>query len=284
MLYVGAEGAHIVPLGRAETRVGSTPIQASTPLEAGSTVSVPGVELVIETEDAPKDDDEDAVWVVERVGGGLFGVGARGITLGSGVADDVRVEGLPQGAVALRVAQGRLFAEATTEVRVGDSVLPAGGIQSLVADDVVAVAAVQLRILAGDVAGAGSTAGVGGRDEPARPTRVELAYLPRGGRLSLTLQGEEYALYLADRRCDLVACLLRPPTPYRPGDAIPDEVLMSKLWPRTDVSGSALNVLLHRLRKDLVRAGVDGCDTIARPPGGGAVRFSLDTRAHVMVC
>jgi len=42
-------------------------------------------------------------------------------------------------------------------------------------------------------------------------------------------------------------------------------------------------VLLHRLRKDLDRAGLDGSLLLNRSEGGGATRFTLRRQARVEV-
>ena len=99
----------------------------------------------------------------------------------------------------------------------------------------------------------------------------------------MVLGGEETAVYLPGRRCDLAACLLQPPAPYAPGDPIPDEVLTPRVWPGGTPTRSAVGVLLHRLRNDLVEAGLDGTALVERAEGGGATRFAVPAGASVTV-
>lgn len=284
MLHVSADGPQVVPLGRGPTEVSGRSISSASSLVDGDQISVPGLELTVETETLPNDDDESAaVWVVERVGGGMFGVGPKGVRIGSGPNDDVRIEECSEGVLTLRLAQGHLVLEANAEIRLRDELLEEGSIETLRSGDRFDVGDVGFRAVAAWPHGAASTQVDEALEEGPLPSFVRLVFLPRGGRLSLTIDGREFSVYLADRRCDLVASLLRPPEPYEAGDPVPDDVLMSKLWPRRDVTASALNVLLHRLRKDLVRAGVDGGTIIARAPGGGAVRFTIRKSAQVEV-
>lgn len=112
---------------------------------------------------------------------------------------------------------------------------------------------------------------------------VRLEFLPRGGRLRFEWRsGEERDVYLADRRCDLVAALLQPPAPYAPGDFLGDELLLGRIWQGGLAGRTNLNVLVHRVRKDLARAGLAE-HLIERSEGGGATRFVLapDTRVDV---
>ena len=89
--------------------------------------------------------------------------------------------------------------------------------------------------------------------------------------------------YLAGRRCDLAACLLEPPGPYEAGELIPDEVVIERVWPDGTTARSAVGVLLHRLRRDLVHAGLDGAALVVRAEGGGATKFAVPPGASVVV-
>jgi len=283
MLYVSGEGPQIAALGRSPTEVGGQALASVANVDDGDVIEVPGLRLTVHAEELPRDDGAAPVWVVELLGGNLFGVGSQGVSLGSGPNDDVRIEGCPPGAIHLRLAQERLVLEANADVTLRGCPLAAGSVESLRSGDVVALGDVRLRVVAGGQAGLATTVGASAGDESSFPSRARLDFLPRGGRLTLDVDGKEYSTYLADRRCDLVACLLQPPSPFQPGEAIPDDVVIGRVWPRRDVGASALTVLLYRLRRDLVNAGVDGGGLVARAPGGGAVRFSLRRGAIVEV-
>jgi hypothetical protein len=108
--------------------------------------------------------------------------------------------------------------------------------------------------------------------------------LPRGGRVVFTIGGRALAVYLADRRFDLVSALLRPPAGYAAGEFIPDDAVRSIVWPRKpSVSRPEINMLISRCRKDLVDAGIAGPRLLERSPGGGGTRIALAPGAAIDV-
>ncbi|MFK7991702.1 MAG: hypothetical protein AB8I08_37140 [Sandaracinaceae bacterium] len=118
-----------------------------------------------------------------------------------------------------------------------------------------------LRVVAGGDLLSGSTLAV----EPAGTAQaVTLAFLPRGGRLTVTVDGDERSVYLPDRRCDFVAVLLAPPGEVSAGDFVSDEFVWSRVWGKKPSGKKTLNVLLHRLRRDLDRVGLDGSALVER--------------------
>lgn len=283
MMYVCGDGPQVVGLGRGSTEIGGQALASVAPVDDGDVIDIPGLRLVVQSEELPPEDAADPTWVVEVIGGNLFGVGPQGVSVGSGASDDVQIEGWPPGAVFLRLVQGRLVLETKTEIALRGEVLSPDSIESLRSGDLLGLGAVQLRVVAGGYVGLATTVGMGDSAEASYPSVVRLAFMPRGGRLTVNVDGKEYSTYLSDRRCDLVACLLQPPAPFAPGDAIPEDVVMGRVWPRRDIGPSAFYVLLHRIRRDLVNAGMDGGELIARAPGGGALRFSLRRGAVVEV-
>ena len=108
-----------------------------------------------------------------------------------------------------------------------------------------------------------------------------IEFLPRGGRLHATIGGHLVTVYLSEKRCDLIAALLRPPTPLVAGEFIPDDVLLPRLWPGRTMTRVDLNTLVHRTRQDLAPLGIDPGELLARAPGGGATRFTLAPGAIV---
>jgi hypothetical protein len=115
------------------------------------------------------------------------------------------------------------------------------------------------------------------------PSLVHLEFLTRGGRLTVSHDGVQRAVYLPERRCDLVAALLKPPPPFAPGDFVPDEVILPRIWPGRTMSRVDLNVLIHRARHDLVRAEINGAAILDRIEGGNATRFRVARDAQVTV-
>lgn len=120
------------------------------------------------------------------------------------------------------------------------------------------------------------------RAEPPRfAVVVVLEFLPRGGQLTIEIGGELRTMALSERRCDMVACLLQPPTPFQAGEFIPEEVLCARVWPGEKNGRTELNSLLYRLRQALTDEGIDPAPLFERR--GGGLRFCLAPRARVVV-
>ncbi len=78
--------------------------------------------------------------------------------------------------------------------------------------------------------------------------------------------------------------LLGPPRGYRPGEYLPDEVLIPAVWSGGPFrTRSDLNVLLHHTRKALMKAGLNPNQVLSRAKMGGATCFLLATNARVEV-
>ncbi|MEZ4235657.1 MAG: winged helix-turn-helix domain-containing protein [Myxococcota bacterium] len=109
-----------------------------------------------------------------------------------------------------------------------------------------------------------------------------LEFLPRGGRLSVAVGGQEHALWLPERRFALVVSLLDPPR-HAGGEVVPDEIVLARVWPRQPHKSRVdLNVLVARLRRDLEEASLS-TQCVVRAPGGGGTRFPLAPGAEVVV-
>ena len=116
------------------------------------------------------------------------------------------------------------------------------------------------------------------------PSAVEIEMLPRGGLIKFRLASGEHAVYLADRRFDLLVALLQPPGGHVPGEFVTDDTVRAIVWPRNPgVSRPEINVLISRCRRDLVDAGLNGPRLIQRAPGGGGTRFTLAPGARIAV-
>jgi len=108
--------------------------------------------------------------------------------------------------------------------------------------------------------------------------------LPRGGRIVFTVAAGERAVYLADRRFDLLMALLRPPEGHQPGEFVSDDAVRAVVWPRNPaVSRPEINMLISRCRRDLIDAGLAGPRLIERAPGGGGTRFAVGPKAQIVV-
>lgn len=282
IVHPTTDGVALVSLRR-----GEAPGATETTLVDGTRLSFPGLTLTVRASTSV--DTAAPSWVLRHSGGGIFGVDARGLSVGSGPDDDLRIADCPPRSAVFHVVHGELQIEAAVALSVkprkGEMVrLAAGSEHRLSRGDVVHLGRAQITVVVGGVTHAGTTVGRGAAaEDPAKLTSVRLALLPRGGRLFMAFGGDPVAAYLAGRRCDLATCLLQPPAPYAAGDPIPDEVVIPRVWPEGTTARSAVGVLLHRLRRDLANAGLDGTALVERTDGGGATRFAVPSGASVVV-
>ncbi len=280
MIYLGTDGPRLVPLGRGTTQLHGEDLDQETGLKDGERVTLPGLSLTLESEEHAQ--SEEPKWLLERVGGGLFGIARSPFTVGGGSKDDIRIEGWPEGIFTFQGLSGALYVEAAQEARLNGDPLERNSLVPVRPGSKLEVQGDLLRVLtSGELNLTDSTVPSQRRKRAPLPIAVQLEFLPRGGRLRIEDLGGRLVLYLPGRRCDLVAALLKPPTPYKAGELIPDEVVMPRVWPGESKTRADLNVLVHRLRKDLIRAGVDGPSLVVRAKGGGATRFAVAREGEV---
>lgn len=279
LVHLEANDPRFVPLGTAPCLVNGAPVDAPTSLQEGGVIRIGELELTLTAEAL---DEDGPRWLVQMVGGGLYSIAKPRFTIGGGAGDDLRTDGLATGLVALQPATGFLAVEANAEgVKVDGKMLDSGDVASARVGDLIKVGGLALRVLAGDAV-AEETTRHHLRGEIGA-TSVTLSFLPRGGRVELHVDGKTVTVYLAERRCNLVASLLKPPEAFAPGDFIDDEVVIPRVWPNQAKGRTDLNTLLHRVRKDLINAGIDGASLIERADGGGATRFRLIDGAPVRI-
>jgi hypothetical protein len=274
------DGAEVVPLGRAPIEVNGEPTTATQALADGDELRVPGLVLTVQIALPRPDTTAPASFVLERPGGGSFGLAHSPFVIGGGDSDDLIVKKWPAATLLLHVAQGELFVEVRTgKAARNDQPLATGTPEPLALGDRLSCRGETFTIAhATRVA----TTAVGALAE--LPSRAVVEMLPRGGRIVFTVGAREHAVYLPDRRFDLVATLLRPPTGYQLGDFISDDTIRAVVWPRkAAVSRPEINMLISRCRRDLLEAGLAGPRLIERAPGGGGTRLQLAPNATVDV-
>jgi hypothetical protein len=248
-------------------------------LSQGDTIRIGELELTVRAE--PREGTPPK-WLAQMVGGGLYSVAKERFTIGGSKSDDLVVDGIADGAVVLQPTAEFVAVEAATPlVKVAGKILDEGDVGTARVGDLIKVGPIALRILAGDSV-AEATTRHHFKEELGAAAAV-LTFLPRGGRVELKVSGRSATVYLAERRCNLVACLLKPPEPFKPGDFVDDDVLIPRIWPNQAKGRTDLNTLLHRCRKDLVAAGIDGPTLLERADGGGATRIALLANAVVKV-
>ena len=281
LVYVDSDALRLVVLGRGRTLVDGRRVEREAKLDHGQTIDVPGARLRVVTSEEPEPDEPGPGWVLHLPGGGFFGLTSGAFRVGGDPEDDLLLDGWPSRALVLRTTLGRLHMIANTTLDVGGREVQEGELLVLTAGSHIAFGDQILRIVAGGDFGHGSTVGTDGDQSSPAPQAVRLEFLPRGGRLRLRSEGREQSVYLPGQRCDLMAALLHPPSPFRPGDLLDDQLVLSRVWPTQRRGRVDLNTLIYRLRRDLVAAGIDATAFIQRASGGGATRVALSPNATV---
>ncbi len=278
LVRLAGDGVEVVPLGRAAIELNGKPCTAARTLAHGDRLGVPGLELAIELTASRPDPGDAASYVLVR-GDASFGIVHTPFAIGGGEDDDLVVKRWPARALLLRVAQHELYVEVGSgKATRNGAPIASGVVEPFAIGDELGYRGELFRIAS---AGVVVTTAVTGADAP---RRVAIEILPRGGRIVFTLADGDRAVYLADRRFDLLVALLRPPSGYRAGELIPDEVVRAIVWPRkTSVSRNEINMLISRCRRDLIEAGLAGPRLVERAPGGGATRIVLAPAVEVVV-
>lgn len=279
LVRLTGSGAEVVPLGRSPVEVNGAPTDRPRGLVDGDRLRLPGLTLAVAITIPRPDAAARAAFALERAGGAAFGIAHTPFVIGGGDSDDLIVKRWPARVLSLHLAQGELFAE-----------LHAGGATCngapLEVDAPCALAPGDTLAYRGESfvvreVGAAATTALGGGE---LPTRVAIELLPRGGRVVFSVGAGERAVYLADRRFDLVVALARPPGGLRAGEFVSDDALRSVVWPRRPaVSRPEINMLISRCRRDLVEAGLAGPRLIERAPGGGGTRLAVAPAAEIVV-
>lgn len=262
LVHLTADGVELVPLGKAPVELNGKAISEEMLLADRDEIRIPGLVLTVEIELPAVDKGARAQFVLER-GGATFGITHSPFVVGGGDSDDLIVKHWKPSAFRLHVAQDELYVEidgALEPLSVGDHFTYEGE-----------------RFTIGQAEGRVATTAVGGKSD--LPTHVTIEVLPRGGRLVFTIGAREHAVYMPDRRFDLMVALLRGQ-----GEVVTDDAVRATVWPRRpEVSRQEINMLISRCRRDLVDAGLAGPRLIERAPGGGGTRVLLGAGAGVEI-
>jgi hypothetical protein len=265
-------GPELIPLGRNPVRVNDQPASGRQRLRRGDRVDLPGETLTVEL-----DDEEEGWWFLER--GGLTCVTRSPTRVGGGPRAHLQIPGWPDEALRLYLLQGALWVEPGVALRVDGREVEAGALLSLRPGATIEAGAGPALTVRGQHPGA-----AGGTLLERGVSAARLTFMPRGGRLSLTLSGRTHGVDLSELRCRLLAVLLQPGEGLAPGDFVPDEQVLPRVWPREPGRDHYdMNTLIHRLRKALLKAGVPPDHVIERSPQGGATRAVLASGATAEV-
>ena len=281
LVRIVGDGVELVPLGRTAVAINGKEHDKPRALSNGDRIDLPGMQLSVELHlHRPRADAATSFRLELATGGGSFGIAHSPFVVGGAANDDLIIKGWPARALVFHIAQRELFLEVATDVTRNGAALSADILEPLAIGDVIAHGSDSLVVRGPPPAVATTAVGV----RVGLPTRVRVEILARGGRVVFTMPDGEHAVFLHDRRLDLLVALLRPGSGHAPGDFIPDDVVGDVVWPRnTGVSRNDINVLIRRCRMDLVEAGLAGPRLIERAPTGGATRIALAPDATVEI-
>lgn len=276
LLRPADDGLEMTVTGRLPVRVNDAAVATSATLRSGDSLAVLDRVFRVVRTPSLRAHTPGRVWGVEARAGAFHRILASPFTIGGGEADHLHIASWPPSVLSLTVVQSALVLETSQSGVECGGVLQEGQVVSVPSGAVARFLDQSLRFVS---AVAGQESETVPSEDELLPKLARLEFLPRGGRLTLGFGAWERSLSLADRRCDLVAALLFPPPPFSAGDAIPDEVLLPRIWPDGRAGRVELNTLVFRVRKDFVRADIDGPTLLDR--GDGATRFRLVDGAAV---
>ncbi len=266
-------GYELHSLGRNPTLVNGEQVEQIALVESGDRLELPGAAFtfLVDAESRP---EVDAFHL--RVGADRYRVPRAPFSVGGSRHDDLYIPELPPAGLTFFTAGDALLLEPSEGgFELDGEPLRAEEIRAVGDGQGVVWGPVHLTVESASPNARNATTNMG---DLAVLRRVRFRYLPTGGELELEIGRESITCRMSELRCRLVAILLAPPDGFEPGEFVPDEAVIPLVWPRQpDRSHYDLNTLVHRLRKDLLRVGLDPTRIVERARSGGGTRFQLDT-------
>lgn len=283
LLHTTADGVVLANVGRQGVSHNGAEIEEPVVAADGDRIGIGGEPFAVLR--ATEAGDEASRWILRLDGGVALKLRRTPFAVGGGPVDDLSVEGWPAAALRLHdVDTGvvvELGAGAEALLRAGErAAFDADGFARIAVGDDFRVGGRRFAIVQGSAGLEGSTElhGV----EP--PVAVRLEAYRRGGVLSICRGGEATELFLAQRRFALLRALFAPARPAVAGELVPVDALCRTIWPDDPAKDeSDFNVLLYRVRRDLLAAGIDADTVIERARGTGMVRAPLGATAAVIL-
>lgn len=280
LVRLGHAGAELLPLGRQPVQVNGAECRGLTSLREGDRIGVGSWtfrlgEGEVESGASPA---ADTAWFLEGRTGLLHLVVGPRFCVGGSATDDLILESWEPTVLSLDLGAGPPVLTALRPGVTCGHALAEGERVTLAPDARIAYLTEVMTVRARQAQAGVET---NHAETPRFAVVVLLEFMPRGGQLTIEIGARLHTTTLSDRRCDLVACLLQPPTPLRPGDFVPEELLCARVWPGEKHGRTELNSLLYRLRQSLGEEGIDPAPLFERR--GGGLRFCLAPRARVVV-
>ncbi len=280
VVRLGEAGAELLPMGREPVLINGIERRSLTALRAGDVIDVCGWTFRVgEGETATGPVEAKVAWFLERETGLLHYITGPTYRVGGDERDDLIFVGWEPSVFALDLGAGSPVLDALRPGVWCGRDLEAGERVELADESRIRYREESLTVRARHVEVVGATAPSPGAAKSA--VRVLLEFMPRGGQLTVEIGGRVHTTALSERRCDLVACLLRPPAPFAAGELIPEDLLCARVWPGEKNGRVELNSLLYRLRHALAEEGIDAGALFDRR--GGGLRFCLAPGADVSV-
>jgi hypothetical protein len=279
LLQFGLRGQlDIVPFPGAPTTVNGIAIATPVTANDGDVLAFPGgASVCLALRDGELGTTAGHAWLL-GVHGRRIGLRRADLVLGGG-DDDVMVELWPAAAalVTWRDDRPSLVPRIDGITRAGIALVRDVAV-ALAPGDLLVHGACTIEVILETVDPAPTARGA------VRITAIALEMFPTGGIITITTTHGEHRALLAERRFALACALLAPPAPYTPGEFVPDETIIERVWPPgSSADRGDLNQLVFRLRADLKAAGLAGLELIERYAKGGAARALVGATTSIQV-
>jgi pSer/pThr/pTyr-binding forkhead associated (FHA) protein len=275
-------GVELIALGRNPTRVDGRRVERQALVRHGQSIELPGALFMVHAPFERRVHRTNPAWVLTHPDGHNYGIRQLPFSIGGSAEDDMAIEGWPPGVLCFYGVQGGMAVEVNAPVLLNEDELEAGAVEVVDSGDVFTVGRSSVKLNDAAPESGESTAL---RPRSPHPVQATFEFLPNGGRLHLTFaDGDRMSVQLPELRARLIATLMSPSGGYEAGEYIPDDVLLSSIWPGNAGRGRTdLNVLIHRTRKSLMKAGINPTAVLARARQGRATCLQLAPGAKVEV-
>ncbi len=282
LLVPTLRGLELIALGRNPTRVDGRRVERQAIVRHGQSIELPGALFMVHAPFERRVPRSNPAWVLTHPDGNSYGIRQLPYSVGGAAEDDMAIDGWPPGVLCFYGVQGGMAVEVNAPVLLNDDQLEAGAVEVVDSADVFTLGRKSITIKDAAPESGESTAL---RPRSPHPVEVTFEFLPNGGRLHLAFaDGDRMSVQLPELRARLIATLLGPSGGYDPGEFVPDDVLLTSIWPGNASRGRTdLNVLIHRTRKSLMKAGINPSAVLARARQGRATAFQLAPGAKVEV-
>ncbi len=282
LIHVRRDAVELVNLGRQEVCCdGLTLGEGAAVIAEGARVSIgkthfAELRALSEEDDAPR-------WLARVDHSPALTIPREGFVVGGGVTDELRIKGWPAAALRLQPIDAGVIVEGSPAVR---ELLQAeerarfdgDGFARVDPEQPLRVMKRVLSVFLVSTTTTTRTSTVLGNTK----TVLKLESFGRGGVITVERGSEVSSAYLSRLRFALLCALVRPRAVS--GGYVDLETMSAEIWPDDDFKTEYdFNVLLHRVRQDLIRAGLGADEFIERARGSGRLRSPIAANATVIL-